>query len=175
MKKIDNKKIMRVLNSDSSKMHIKVYFIALIVLLIDCISKLLVLKSGNVLSNRVVIPGFFYIHYSTNTGGAFSLFSSLTWLIILLSFLVLIYIDRKLIKSDISKLQMIALSFLIGGITGNLIDRIVRGEVVDFLSFIISGYSFPIFNFADVFICLGSILLIFDIIRGEVYEYKSRK
>ena len=54
---------------------------------------------------------------------------------------------------------------LIGGILGNLIDRIFRGYVVDFLDFKIFGYDYPVFNFADIFITISIIFIIIDIIR----------
>ena len=61
------------------------------------------------------------------------------------------------VKENINK---IALSLVIGGSIGNLIDRIVRGAVVDFLDFKIFGYNYPIFNLADTFIVLGVFLLL---------------
>ena len=63
---------------------------------------------------------------------------------------------------------------LIGGIIGNLFDRIVYGKVIDFLSFKFGTYSFPVFNLADTFICIGIFLLIVDFLRGDLNGNKSR-
>lgn len=161
--------------SEKNMMRIKIYFFALLIFTLDIFTKSLVIRYGNVLTNKEVIPNFFYIYYSTNTGGAFNILQNYMWVIIGLSFLVLFYIDRYLIKPKMNKLKIISLICLIGGIVGNLCDRIFLGNVIDFLSFIIFGYHFPVFNVADIFICLGSLILIIDIIRSEHHEYKSRR
>ena len=64
---------------------------------------------------------------------------------------------------------------LFAGIIGNFIDRLVNGFVIDYLNFYIFGYDYPVFNIADIFIVLGIILMIIDVIRGEVYAHKERK
>ena len=161
--------------NEKNKMRLKIYFYALLIFTLDIFTKSMVIHYGNVLTNKEVIPNFFYIYYSTNTGGAFSILKDYMFLIIILSFIVLFYIDRYLIKTKMNKLQIIATTFLIGGIVGNLFDRIFLGNVIDFLSFIIFNYHFPVFNVADIFICLGSFVLIIDIIRGEVHEYKNKR
>ena len=62
---------------------------------------------------------------------------------------------------------------LIGGIFGNLIDRLFYGYVIDFLSFDIFGYKFPVFNIADIFICLG-VFIIFICSLGGKHEDNSK-
>jgi len=78
---------------------------------------------------------------------------------------MLIYYLKKNFNQD--KLNKIAFSLVIGGSIGNLIDRIVRGYVVDFIDFKIFGYNFPIFNLADTFITIGVIILIIIAFRKE--------
>ena len=56
----------------------------------------------------------------------------------------------------------IGYSFLLGGIIGNLIDRLFFGYVIDFIGVIIFNYHFPIFNFADIFIVIGAFLILFE-------------
>ena len=76
------------------------------------------------------------------------------------------------VKENINK---IALSLVIGGSIGNLIDRIVRGAVVDFLDFKIFGYNYPIFNLADTFIVLGVFLLLISMFRKDKNNDRRHK
>lgn len=175
LKQIKEKLKTIIINFLEDKKRVRIYLVATSIFLIDIITKTLIINAGSIMYRKEIIKEFFYLDYSTNTGGAFSILSNYTWLIVILSFIVLIYIDKKLIKKENSKLFNIALAFLIGGISGNLFDRILRGEVIDFISFYIFRYPFPIFNIADIFICLGAIYLIIDIIRGEINDHKSRK
>ena len=79
------------------------------------------------------------------------------------------FIYYYFIKStDIKKFEFINYSILIGGIFGNLFDRIKYGKVIDYLDFNIFGYNFPIFNFADICIVISVILLlIYNIKEGK--------
>ena len=77
--------------------------------------------------------------------------------------------------NKLNKLDYIIYSLLYGGIVGNLFDRIVYGYVIDYLDFYIFNYNFPVFNFADVCIVISVILIIFDSIRGVLYENRSKK
>lgn len=160
------------LNTKKNQKRLIIYLIAILIFTIDLISKTMILKKGNVLLNKEVIPNFFYIKYSTNTGGAFSILSNYTTILIILGIFALVIIDQACIKDKMNKLEITYTSFLIGGIFGNLVDRVFRGHVIDFLSFIIFGYNFPIFNVADIFITVGAILFIIDIIRGEKHDRK---
>ena len=70
-------------------------------------------------------------------------------------------------KFVINTKNIMAFSLLFSGITGNLFDRIIYGHVIDFLDFTIFGYNYPVFNFADVFIVLGVILIVVAIYKKE--------
>ena len=67
-----------------------------------------------------------------------------------------------------------ALGMIIGGIVGNLIDRLLYHSVIDYLSFNIFGYNFPVFNIADIGITVGCLLYIIELIRRSINESKSR-
>lgn len=152
----------------------KVYVLSLIFFLIDLISKLIILKIENILP-ITVIKNFFYLNKVTNEGAAFSSFTGYQIILILIAILVLIYIHKSVLKDIKTNLGAISISLLVGGILGNLFDRIVYNKVIDFLSFNIFGYMFPIFNIADTFICIGVLLLLIDYIRGEKNETRSNK
>jgi lipoprotein signal peptidase len=149
------------------KERIRIYLIALIIFTIDIVSKALIFSNGNVLYQKTIIKDFFYLVSTTNTGGAFSLFSNYTWILVIISLAFLVYVDRFIIKKDMKKINIISIGFLVGGILGNLADRIFRGEVIDFFKFIIFNWHAPIFNVADIFIVVGVILLIIDTIWGD--------
>ena len=150
----------------------KVYIISFIIFIIDLLSKILVLGIDK--TPITIINNFFYINKIFNTGAAFSLFTGNNFILIIIAIAVLIYIDRKVIDDIKSKISIISISMLIGGIIGNLFDRIVYGKVIDFLSFKFGTYSFPVFNLADTFICIGIFLLIVDFLRGDLNGNKSR-
>ena len=76
-------------------------------------------------------------------------------------------------KNTYSKIQEVAYSFLLGGIIGNLIDRIFRGYVIDFLDFKLFGYDYPVFNLADSFIVVSIIVLIIIYIKEIVNERRK--
>lgn len=150
----------------------KVYIISFIIFIIDLLSKILVLGIDK--TPITIINNFFYINKIFNTGAAFSLFTGNNFILIIIAIAVLIYIDRKVIDDIKSKISVISISMLIGGIIGNLFDRIVYGKVIDFLSFKFGTYSFPVFNLADTFICIGIFLLIVEFLRGDLNGNKSR-
>ena len=124
----------------------------------------------------VIIKNFFNITYVLNDGAAWSILSGYTFLLILVAFVALGVIYFFFIKKkNLSKLETITYSFLIGGIIGNLIDRIIYGKVIDYFDFNIFGYDFPVFNIADICICLSVFVLIIDVVKGEINERNNSK
>ena len=85
------------------------------------------------------------------------------------------YYDLDKEKCKNTKFNMIGLGILLGGIVGNLLDRVLFGYVRDFLDIYIFKYNFPIFNIADICIVLGVIMLIISILRGEDKSGNSSK
>ncbi|MGM9879181.1 MAG: signal peptidase II [Bacilli bacterium] len=151
----------------------KIYVMSLIFFLIDFLSKILVICFEDRFP-VTIISNFFILDKVTNEGAAFSLFSGYTFLLVFISVFVLYYINKNIIKDIKSKFGKLGISMLIGGIFGNLFDRVFYGKVIDFLSFKIFGYMFPIFNLADTFICVGVGLLIIEFLRGGKNENKSK-
>jgi signal peptidase II len=128
-----------------------------------------------VFSDKIeVVEGFFYLTHVRNPGAAFGLFASapVTWRlsffigISLLALGIVVSFFQKLAPGD--RLSSLALGFIAGGALGNLIDRIFRHEVVDFLHFKLwQGYSWPDFNLADSFIVVGVGLLVLELLATE--------
>ena len=141
---------------------------------LDIVSKVLIDTNLTYADRIPVIEGFFYLTHVRNPGAAFGLFAdaeptirttffigiSIVAIGIILSFF------RQLAPGD--RLSALALGFVLGGACGNLLDRITRGEVVDFLHVRLwGGYSWPDFNFADSFIVVGVAILILELLATE--------
>ena len=138
---------------------------------IDQIIKLIITYFMSLNSSIIIIKNFFSITYVMNNGAAWSILSGHSWFLILMAILALNLIYIFFIKDKVlNKFEIIVYGLLIGGVLGNLIDRIIYGKVVDYLDFTIFNYNFPIFNFADIFICVSVFLLIIGIIRGDIDE-----
>ena len=141
---------------------------SIILLCIDQITKLLVVNLLTKTNSIAIIKNFFYLTYINNDGAAFSILVGKRILLILVAILVIIMLIHYIKKNNIqNKLEIVSLALIIGGSLGNLIDRVVRGYVIDFLDFKIFNYNFPIFNLADTFIVIGVFLLLLKEIRKE--------
>lgn len=138
-----------------------IVILAIVFLVIDIVSKVIVSNFMNVYDSVVIIKDFFYITYVRNTGAAWSIFADNTWIVIILSLIIIgiiiMYIYKHKPKTILEK---IGYSLILGGAIGNFIDRIVYGYVIDFFDFYIFGYDYPIFNLADIFIVIGVMLLV---------------
>lgn len=146
----------------------KVYSVASIVLMLDQFVKLLVRKNMSIGQEITIIPKFFSLYYIKNTGAAFSILKNQSIILIIIS-IVMIYLINKFIITEkkINYFQLINIGLILGGIFGNLIDRIIYRGVTDYLSFTIFSYDFPVFNFADMAIMIGTILLIIDYFKRK--------
>ena len=141
-------------------------------LVLDLGIKYLVSNTMTIGESITIIPNFFYIHYVENTGAAFSMFQSGTFFLIFISTVVLFLVFTSAMRTiNPSWSVVITYAALLAGISGNLYDRIFNGAVIDYLSFIIFNYKFPVFNLADTFIVLAVIaLVIYEIRRKGVKE-----
>lgn len=148
----------------------KILPISFILLIIDQILKFVVINNMNLNNSIIIIKNFFNITYVRNIGAAWSILSGNRYFLIIISIISFYLIYRYLIKDKLlNKLETIVYATLIGGLLGNLTDRIVYGYVIDYLDFKIFNYNYPIFNFADICIVVSVICLLF-IIRGEKNE-----
>ncbi len=141
------------------------WVLSIIFILIDQAIKLIVSNSIKLNTDIKIINKLFYITNVHNDGAAFSMLSGNVIFLILVTLVALVIIYLFFIKDkELSKIDVILYSMLIGGIIGNFIDRIIHRYVIDYIGVIIGTYYFPIFNFADICIVLsiiGIILLSF--------------
>jgi signal peptidase II len=153
--------------------------IALIVVVLDRWTKHLVAQRISLYSHIQIIPGFFRLTHTENTGAAFSLFADSTgpWKTVLLigfSVVALAVVSFLLWKNNHAHIATgIGLSLIMGGALGNLWDRLARGRVVDFLLFYIQHYQWPVFNLADSAIVIGAGLLVIEILFVKTHPEKS--
>jgi len=145
----------------------KILIISGIVLLLDQLSKILAGAFLELNASKVLIKNFFNLTYVYNEGAAWSILTGKRIMLIVIS-LISLYIIYSFIKDfKETKKNILAFGLLIGGILGNLLDRLFLGYVRDFLDFYIFGYNYPIFNVGDMAIFIGVILLLIAIVKGE--------
>jgi signal peptidase II len=146
--------------------------LALIVILADQLTKTLVLREFQLHDSRT-ITSFFNLVRAHNTGAAFSFLAGASgwqrWFFVGLGAVASVFIVWMLKKHPGQRLFCFAVSMILGGALGNVIDRLLHGYVVDFLQFhwawlapMFPGGYFPSFNIADSAITLGAICLILD-------------
>lgn len=146
------------------------FFIALLVVLIDRWTKHLAATRIAMYAHIQVIPNFFRLTHTENTGAAFSLFADSpahwkTAALIGFSLVAMVVVAILLWKqSQALTMTAVALSLILGGATGNLWDRAARGRVVDFLLVYVKQYQWPVFNLADSAIVIGACLLVLEIL-----------
>ena len=130
----------------------------------DQTTKLLILATR---PDVTLIPGFFSLTFGTNPGAAFGLFRSFPVVVTLLGIAVLlailIYLGRG--AHVMTGLERVALTLVAGGASGNTIDRLRLGYVVDYLDFYVGSYHWPAFNLADSAISVGAMLLAASTLR----------
>ena len=131
--------------------------IALLIVILDQLTKFLVIKNFRINETLLIINKIFHLTYVQNTGAGFGILKGFEVLLIIISLIVIgfiVYYIKKIKENE--RLLQILLAFVLAGTIGNLIDRIRLGYVVDFLDFRI----WPVFNIADSFITIGIIGLI---------------
>ena len=146
--------------------------IALLVVLADRVSKVLIQHSFGAFDMVPVIPGWLRLIHTENPGAAFGfLADGNPWLrsgiLIGVSALVLLFVVSALFSRSASfrsAVSRVGLSLIMGGALGNLYDRIAHGTVTDFIEVYHEGWSFPAFNVADSAITVGAILLLIDVL-----------
>ncbi|WP_342440440.1 signal peptidase II [Paenibacillus sp. FSL L8-0436] len=157
------------------------YLIALIVFLIDQGTKYVIATRLELGEQIPVINDFFIITSHRNSGAAFGILEGQQWFFFIVTVVVVVGIVWYMNKAKAArKLLPTALALVLGGAIGNFLDRMLNGEVVDFLMFNFGSYTFPIFNVADSCIVIGVGLIILDTLLDmksgdEIIEVKESK
>ena len=155
-------------------MRKKSVILALFLIVYDQVIKVVIDKSFYVGKTMSIIPNVLLtkIH---NDGAAWSLFAGkiLMLIIVALAALVFLFIWEK--KFKYQRRTMIGFGFIYGGLIGNMIDRIRLGYVIDYIKINFSFYNFPVFNFADVLIVVGFVLIFYALVKGEEKNESNSK
>ncbi len=143
------------------------------IVVLDQVTKHLIDSGMRLYDSLPVIDGFFNITYVRNPGAAFSLlananptFRAIFFICVTVAAVVLILYYLRLSKMK-SMWLIAALSLILGGAVGNLIDRVRFGEVIDFLDVYVGTFHWPAFNVADSAICVGAALLLIGMIAKK--------
>ena len=156
-------------------LRLKAYAAAAAVFALDRLTKRIIDTHVSNFDTYNVIPGFFDIVRSQNRGVAFGLFNDSTseWrttLLVVASLAAVVLVSALLWRPerlDLDRLSLWGFALILGGAAGNVFDRIVWGQVTDFLLFYIGSYQWPAFNAADSAIVIGSALLLTDLLRPK--------
>lgn len=146
------------------------YTIAIVVILLDQVTKWFVVKNMQLGEEIIIIEPYLSFLSHRNRGAAWGMLEGQMWLFYIVTVVVaagIIYYFHK--EAQGHRLFGISLMLLLGGAIGNFIDRLVSGEVVDFISVLIPviNYDFPIFNIADAALSIGVVTLIIHMIMDE--------
>ncbi len=118
-----------------------------------------------------VIPDFFSLAHVRNRGAAFGMLKEHRWIFLVFTTVVLVVAFIIMFSGKIKNHWGIwAVSLVVSGGIGNMIDRIFLGEVVDFFAFNFWGYEFAVFNVADIFVCCGVGILAFYILFSKDFD-----
>jgi len=136
------------------------------IILLDQVSKHLVLTTLGFERSRNIIPNLLNFTLVKNKGAAFSLFSNSTSFLTFISILTSLILITIILKfPPRSYWNLIGFAYLLGGTLGNGIDRLFKGYVLDFLELV--SIDFPIFNIADISINIAIVCFIIDIIKNK--------
>ncbi|MBO5733516.1 MAG: signal peptidase II [Clostridia bacterium] len=114
-------------------------------------------------TNIPLFKDVFHFTYVENPGAGWGIFSDHTWLLTIVTFVVIIAaVTYMVVKRPANRLLVTGVTFMIGGAVGNLIDRVRLGYVIDFFDFTL--IDFPVFNVADCFITVGAIIFVIYVI-----------
>ena len=150
------------------------------VLAADQLSKLYISAHFKLYESVAVVPGWLDLTYTLNPGAAFSLFATMpagfrSVFFIMLSIIAMVVLAVLLARRTTPLNSAIAFALILGGTIGNLIDRLARGRVIDFIYFHHQRFNYPVFNIADSAITIGvAILLLVSILDGRRHDSVSQ-
>ena len=146
-------------------------FLSVVLVVLDQLTKYLVNANIPVGESVEVIPGFFHLAHVRNEGAAMGILQGQRWIFMAFTLLVIVVATVVMWGGKIKNhWGIVAVSLVLSGGIGNMIDRLFLGEVIDFFSFIFWGYEFYVFNVADIFVCCGVAILAVYILLSKDFD-----
>ena len=149
------------------KHKFKEILFVIILFIVDIISKVLIENNLELYESIDIIKGFFNITYVRNTGAAWSIMEGKMMFFYIITIIGLVFMYYLYKNARDNNIEKYAVLMMVAGTLGNLFDRVLYQYVRDFLDFIIFGYDFPVFNFADTFLCCGVFIYIIKVLYDE--------
>jgi signal peptidase II len=154
--------------------------IAIPIILLDQATKLFVQAHMALYESIAIVPNYLDITYTLNPGAAFSMLAEAPpWVrkafLLTMACAAIVVLVIMIVRSDRVSVTSVAFALILGGATGNLIDRAIRGRVIDFMRAHYYDYNYPIFNVADSAISIGVALIILAAFFGSDDQPKSEK
>jgi len=143
------------------------------VILLDQLTKQLAVDHLKPIDTFPIIPDALHLTYVTNYGAAFGMLADHRWVFLVISTVAIVLMAAYLYyKRDEHPLLGVAISFIIGGGIGNMIDRTLMGYVVDFVDFRL--INFAVFNVADIFVCVGCGLMFLWLFKFAEFDDEKK-
>ena len=139
--------------------------LAAVLIVVDQITKYIALTRLKSVGNVTFIKGFMDFTFVENRGAAFGILNGKVWLLLIVAVVIcaaIIYAMRKMPDTKEYKWLKWTLMLILAGAVGNVIDRLFRGYVVDFFEF--TFISWPVFNMADIYVVVGTVLMAFIVL-----------
>lgn len=150
--------------------------LSLFIIIVDQVSKAAAINKLMGQRPVEIVRNFIELHFVKNYGAAFGILQNQRWFFIIITFVVIAGMVFYMLKNDrrMTLVSKLAISMLVGGAGGNLLDRWRLGFVVDFIKVDLKIYNFPVFNIADIFIVIGTALLVYTVVFDKL-ELKPEK
>ena len=138
----------------------RLLIISSILIILDQLIKIIIRMNIPIEKEMFIITNFFYLTNIKNTGGAFSILSNNAIMLAIIGILVICFIYYFIKNKRMTFIEEFSYGLLMGGIIGNIIDRVIFNNVTDYIGLVFGTYYYPVFNLADIGIVVSILILI---------------
>ena len=156
-----------------ANMKTKHLYLISILLILDQLTKVVISTNMELYQSIPVIENFFSITYVQNTGAAWSILEGNMMFFYIITIVAVVLMVTYYKSNECDVISEWGIALMLGGTLGNFLDRLRLQYVVDFLDFIIFGYDFPVFNVADICLCIGVGVMILSFVLEGVKKNEA--